>query len=72
MNVDDGHIFIFPYPEGMVSVAEEFNPSKQGVRSCSDGDPNLGGFLSLIEPAGGKDLKLTTVITKKLAAAVIL
>jgi len=66
MNVDGGHIFIFPFPEGMVSVAEEFNPSKEGVRSCSNGDPNLGGFLDLIEPAGGKDLKLTTVITKEI------
>ena len=66
MNVDGGHIFIFPFPEGMVSVAEEFNPSKEGVQSCSDGDPNLGGFLDLIESAGGKDFKPTTVITKKI------
>ena len=66
MNVNGGHILIFPYPEGMVSVAEEFNPSKEGVQSCSDGDPNLGGFLNLIEPAGGKDFKPTTVITKEI------
>jgi len=65
MNVNGGHIFIFPYSEGMVSVSEEFNPTKEGVRSCSDGDPNLGGFLGLIESAGGKDFKPTTVITKE-------
>ena len=66
MSVAGGHIFIFPYLEGMVSVGEEFNLSKEGVRSCSDGDPNLGGFLGLIESAGGKDFKPTTVITKEI------
>ena len=66
MSVDGGHIFIFPYLEGMVSVGEEFNLSKEGVRSCSDGDPNLGGFLDMIEHAGEKDFKPTTVIAKEI------
>ena len=66
MSVDGGHIFIFPYLEGMVSVGEEFNLSKEGVQSCSDGDPNLGGFLNLIESVEGKDLKPTTVIIKEI------
>jgi len=66
MSVDGGHIFIFPYFEGMVGVGEEFNLSKEGVQSCSDGDPNLGGFLNMIEHSGGKDFKPTTVITKEI------
>ena len=66
MNMDGGHIFISPYPEAMVSIAEEFNPSKEGVRSCSYSDPNLIGLLDLIEPAGGKDFKPTTIITKEI------
>jgi hypothetical protein len=66
MSVNGGHIFISPYFEGMVSVGEEFNLSKEGVRSCSDGDQNLGGFLDMIEYVGGKDCKPTTFITKEI------
>ena len=66
MSVNGAHIFISPYFEGMVSVGEEFNLSKEGVQSCSDGDQNLGGFLDMIEHAGGKDFKPITVITKEI------
>ena len=31
-----------------------------------DGDPNLGGFLDMIEHVGGKDFKPITVITKEI------
>ena len=66
MNVNGGNLLMSPYPEGMVSVAEEFNPSKEGVLSCLHDDPNFGEFLDLIESAGGKGFKFRTVITKEI------
>jgi hypothetical protein len=63
-------MFIFPSAESMVSDAEEFNPSKDGVRAYFTGNPNLGGFLDLIASAGGKVLKPKTVITKEIGRCV--
>ena len=68
MNMGGDHMFIFPYPEGKVGGAGEFNPSKDGVRVYSDAYPypNLEVYLDLIESVSGKVLKPKIVITKEI------
>ncbi|MBT5077922.1 MAG: VOC family protein, partial [Candidatus Marinimicrobia bacterium] len=51
---------------GALFQADDFAPSKDGVRLYFDGDSGLGVFLNRVEFAGGKVLKPKAVITKEI------
>ena len=70
MNADNDRMFIFPSGDSTISgalfQADDFAPSKDGVRLYFDGDSGLGVFLNRVEFAGGKVLKPKAVITKEI------